>query len=200
MVLFGGMELLDSVFTFCACAGGLLFTIRAALVLLGSHGHDGSFDHGDTPTDHGDGLDSDQGFTLLTIQGISSFFLLFGLVGLAMHRQSEFGPIVSLLTACVAGLGTMVLIAKIVSAMARLQSDGSFDIKETIGSEGIVYLRIPADGVGKVHVTAQKRLREYNAKSSEGHEIKTGEQITVLWIEEDDVLVVEKRDDILNLT
>jgi len=78
----------------CTVVGGVLFILRAILFALGA-GHDGDV-HVDV---HGDmGMEGDfdlngnvdhiaePGLRLVSLQGITGFFLMFGLVGLAMSR------------------------------------------------------------------------------------------------------------------
>jgi membrane-bound ClpP family serine protease len=61
-----------------------------------------------------------------------------------------------------------------------------------LGSGGSVYLRIPADGSGQVQVEVDGRLQIFDAVSAKKEEIKTGDQITVVWVQDNGVLVVEK--------
>ncbi len=56
---------------------------------------------------------------------------------------------------------------------------------------GTVYLTIRAQGTGKVQITLQGRPREFEAVAKDGAEIKTGERIKVLEVN-NSVLVVEK--------
>lgn len=199
--LFGSLTLLDRFFGSCALLGGVLFLIRFSLMFVGSADHGGDVHGGDAHSDisgdahsefQGDQQDSSNSFKLISIQGITAFFSLFGLIGLAMHLQSGFGPILSLFVASFAGLAGMWLMAWIFRVMIGLQSDGTVQLSESVGMDGEVYLTIPADGIGKIIVAIQGRLREYQARTYDDFEIKTGEKVTVLWVEENEILVVQK--------
>ena len=50
-----------------------------------------------------------------------------------------------------------------------LQSDGTIDMDDSIGSVGTIYLRIPEGGSGQIQVESGNAMRTYNAKSEDGH-------------------------------
>ena len=54
--------------------------------------------------------DSDIGFRMISLQGLSAFFMMFGLVGLALYRQSQVGVIISIVGAVAAGMGSVWVI------------------------------------------------------------------------------------------
>jgi len=84
--------------------------------------------------------------------------------------------------------------AKVMQWLMRLQSDGTLKIKNALGQTGQVYIRIPAgeQGMGKVNVTVQERLCEFDAVTEESEMIKTGEMVYVTDVRAGNVLVVEK--------
>jgi hypothetical protein len=194
---------LEKLFLVCAVAGGILFVIRLVLQFLGgdSSGHQdmGSpvdMVHTDVGTGHAcdgtSGHDAYLSFKLLSFQGLTAFFMMFGLVGLAMMRQSGQGPVLSLAAATGAGLGTVWIIGLMFRKAGSLQSSGNIDMHNAVGQEGEVYLTIPPAGIGKARVTIQERLRIYDAISKDKTEIKTGQRIRVAEVTPQDVLVVQK--------
>jgi membrane-bound ClpP family serine protease len=184
---FSGLEIL---FLICAAIGGGLFVSRFILQLAGAHdaGVDTDLEVGHADVDH---LDADVSFKLLTLQGLTAFFMMFGLVGFALLRESHVGGGLALAGALAAGLGTVWLIGKLFTSIKKLQSSGTLDNAAAIGEQGSVYLTIRAGGRGKVHVSLKGRMREFEAVSKNGEEIRTGERVTVLE-ENNSVLVVEK--------
>jgi membrane protein implicated in regulation of membrane protease activity len=193
-------EGLEKLFMISAVAGGVLFVIRLVMQFLGgdtgAH-HDmgapvdvgGGDIHGDTVADSSDAYLS---FKLLSFQGLTAFFMMFGLVGLAMMRQTDRQEILSLVVAVAAGLATVWLISFIFRKAGGLQSSGNIDMKNAVGQQGEVYLGIPAAGIGKARITVQDRLRIYDAVSKDKTEIKTGQRVRVLEVTPQDVLVVER--------
>jgi len=193
-------EGLEKLFMVCAVAGGVLFAVRLVLQFLGGDtgGHHdisspvdvgGTDIHGDTAAD---GSDAYLSFKLLSFQGLTAFFMMFGLVGLAMMRQTDGQEILSLVVALAAGLVTVWFIGLIFRKAGGLQSSGNIDVRNAIGHEGEVYLSIPGAGIGKTKITIQDRLRIYEAVSKDKTEIKTGQRVRVVEVTPQDVLVVEK--------
>jgi len=185
-------------FLLCALIGGTLFMVRLVLQFVGGDTDmdaDGDIDIDmDGDVDVGDGGDTDISFKLLSLQGITSFALMFGLVGLAMMRQSGRNAIWALVAATVAGSATFWLMQWIFNKAKVLQSSGNIKMKNAVGKEGDVYLTIHPHGTGKVRVSIQNHLKVWNATTDSNHEIKTGERVRVTGVVSGTVLVVEKVD------
>ncbi len=135
---------------------------------------------------------SDVSFHFISVQGLTAFFMMFGWVGLALIRDSLMPGWVATIGGIAAGSLMVWLLAQMFKFVGRLQSDGTARIKTAMGTGGSVYLRIPAEGSGQVQVEVDGRLRICDAVSAKKEEIKTGEQITVVWIQDNGILVVEK--------
>jgi len=86
----------------------------------------------------------------------------------------------------------MVVVARIVMEMQKLQSSGTMQMSNAIGQEGRVYLTIPEKGSGKVSIVIQGGLRELEAVSAAGERIPTGETVRVVRVVSNRVLVVER--------
>ena len=162
--------------------------VRFVIQLFGGSDADTDLEVGHADVDH---IDADVSFKLLTLQGMTAFFMMFGLVGFAMVRESHASGAIALAGALAAGTGTVWLIGRIFSSVRKLQSSGTVDNAGAIGEQGTVYLTIRAQGTGKVHVAMRGRPREFEATAKDGAEIKTGERIRVLEVN-NSVLVVEK--------
>lgn len=166
--------MLDTLFLVCAVAGGAVFALRTLLMLLG-FGDDHPLHHDGDAT--GDG---DAGTRLLSIQGVSAFLMMFGLVGLALLRQSGVPGIAAATLALVAGFGSMWGIAQVFHLMRRLQSSGTLDLRRAIGKEGVVYLTIRPGQGGQVQVAVQGRLGVFEARADGDREISTGRNVRVV--------------------
>ncbi len=177
-------------FLICAVIGGIFVIIRFIMLLIGlDHGMSSDADIGGHDLD-GHHADSDIGFKFLSIQGITSFLMMFGLVGLALYRQSRMGTIISMAGGFAAGTASVWMIAKMFSLVLRLQSSGTIPIESAVGSQGKVYMTIPENGVGRVLINVRSSLREYDATSQNSQPIDTGVPVRVVWVE-GNVLVVE---------
>jgi membrane protein implicated in regulation of membrane protease activity len=187
--LFSSFSGLQIFFLACAAIGGILFFVRLILQLFGSD-HDMD---SDLELDHGDAghMDSDTSFRILTLNGLTSFFIMFGLAGLALYKQTALGTLFSIVGAAGVGVSTVWLLGKIIASAKKLQSSGTIEVVGAIGSEGTVYTTIPASGTGSVQIIVRDRLREFDAVSHNKEEIRTGERIKVVWVN-GNILVVEK--------
>jgi len=162
---------LEFFFLVCALIGGVLLVMRLLLMVIGFGGDSDSLDlhHADT----------DVGFKLLSIQGITAFLTMFGLVGFSVLRGTSLGATVAVMAAMIAGLGSAWIIGRVFIAMLGLQSSGSVGIAQAVGCTGTVYSNIPKQGSGSVQITIAQRLREFDAVSENGEELATGTSIKV---------------------
>ncbi len=196
MLLFiAEMSGLERLFVLCAAFGTILFVVRLALMFLGGgHGDaDGAAaDSPDMPTaGMHDLADSDISFKALSLQGITAFFMMFGLVGWAMIRQGSIPAVWCIVGGTAAGLATVWVMKKIFQMAGKLQSSGTLNLQNAVGQEGTVYLTIHAGQTGKVQIALQGRLSVLNAAAVGQEEIKTGQVVRVVRVSAD-TLVVEK--------
>lgn len=175
---------LHDFFMVLALLGGSLFLVQLLLSMLGA---------GDADIDvHSTGHTSaDTAFKLLSLQGLTAFFGMFGLTGLAMSMESGFSAPVSLLGALIGGSLTTFVIARIFRAAARLQSSGTLDLQNAVGHEAVVYLGIAPQKPGKVTLTVQGRLIEAEAVS-ERESFATGSTVKVVRVLPEGTLIVAR--------
>lgn len=175
--------------------GGTLFILRTGMLLFG-----GGFGEGDFDTDFDADVDAsfdeidhdatDASFKLLSLQGLTAFFMMFGLVGLALFHAG-LHVLITIMGGAIAGLFSVWLMSLVFTAMLGLQSDGTLDIQNAIGQVGEVYLIIPAKGTGQVHVAVQGSLRVFDAMAVDKKKIATGEKIKVVEVISGNLLLVE---------
>jgi membrane protein implicated in regulation of membrane protease activity len=159
----------EQLFLLSGIVGGLILILRLILTIAGLDHHSG------LDAVH---VDSDAGFQALSIQGISSFFAMFGAVGFTMYHNAGLGLVLALIGALAAGSFSLWVIQKLFRSMLRLQSSGTVSLYAAVGSEGSVYLTVGKDG-GSVQINFANRLREFDAVSSDGATLPTGTQIRV---------------------
>jgi membrane protein implicated in regulation of membrane protease activity len=165
--------------------GGLLFVVRLIIMFVG--GVDDA--DGDMDAAHSD---ADASFKILSLQGLTAFFMMFGLVALALFRQSGTSHGMALAGGVLAGCATVWIIGKIFLGMKRLQSDGTLKMENAVGKTGTAYLRIPAGGTGKAEIVVQGQLRVFDAVSDDHEEIPSGAKIEVVRLGGSDSVVVKK--------
>lgn len=196
-----GLELL---FAGCAVFGLVLFIIRLILMFAGmgggaadsadaGHIDAGSMDASGQGGDFYDGglHDSDLSFKTLSLQGITAFFMMFGLVGWAVLRQGNYAAWIPILCGTAAGAAAVWVMKKIFQLAGSLQSSGTMNLQNAVGQEGTVYLTIRPGKSGKVQVAFQDRLSVLEAITEGSEDIKTGQPIRVVGVSAGK-LVVEK--------
>ncbi|HOX07752.1 MAG TPA: hypothetical protein PK280_15235 [Planctomycetota bacterium] len=182
------MSNLEWVFLICAVVGGTVFVLKLLLQLFGA-----SVEHADLAVTHDvDGGDADASFKLLSLQSITAFLLMFGLTGFVMLRHAGLHPGWCVLGGAASGCLMVVLIGCVFKGFMRMQSSGTLDLRNAVGQEGTVYLRIPPGGTGKVQIPVQGRLLTLDAVSDAREELKSGERVKVGEVVSGGVLKVGK--------
>ena len=189
-----GLTWIEIIYWASTIIGGTLFLLRVVMMVAGGDIGDNSPDAlvdagGDIAA--GNHVDADISFQLLSVQGLTSFFMMFGLVGLALLKAG-LPLMVTVLGGMIAGLATVAVSGLIFSQMKRLQTEGTINIQNTVGTEGSVYLTIPKNGTGQVQIIAQGSLKIFDAVSNSKNVIATGEKIRVVGVAGGNTLIVEK--------
>ena len=174
----GGITGIDVFFAAMAVIGTILFTIYFALVLLGGVAEgladaipfvDASFE-----------LDAEGVFHMLTIQGLLSFMMMFGIFGLAVS-QGDYGALPAIMAGSIAGIASMWVVGKVFQAIAGLETDGTVVHNQAHGAKGTVYRTIKPGQSGQVQVEFQDALRTCEAVAEdETLTIETGNFILVV--------------------
>jgi len=188
--MFSQYTAVETFFLICAIIGGFFVVVKLIVQFLGmDHDVDTHVEMGaqDMDAHH---PDSDVAFRALSLQGITSFLMMFGLVGLALYHESGMGTLMSLLGGTAAGLSCIWVMGKLFAMISKLKSSGTITIDKTVGAQGEVYTNIPENGNGRVLIKVRNSLREYDAMSSDRTAIKTGTPVRVIWVD-GNVLVVE---------
>lgn len=181
---------LDQLFFYSAIVGGTLFLIQLVLLFVGGGGGV------DLDTDLGGGDAShaaaDASFKVLSLQGITTFVMMFGLVGMAMRIDEQAAPLASLAVAVAAGAGSTWVIGRIFFYFTRLQSTGNLDMKTAVGATGQVYLTVGPEKAGKVTITVGNRSLTLDAIVETGETLTTGTPIRVARVISDTTVSIEK--------
>jgi len=173
---FASHSFLEQVFLLSGTVGGIILLFRMILMIAG-------LDH------HSDvHVDSDAGFQALTVQGVSSFLTMFGIVGYTLFHGALVAAALAIFAGLGAGVFSMWLMQKIFRSMLRLQSSGTVSLFAAVGSVGTVYLTVSKEG-GRVQIDFANRLREFEAISADGSAIPTGTPIRVQGIEANTLVV-----------
>lgn len=156
---------------------------------------DGADDALDMPDDVDDISPADlDGFHIFTARTVISFFVAFGWMGVSL-ANTNLGAVWSMLISLGFGLLVMFLVALLMYGIYRLQSDGTADNRNAIGTAGMVYLAIPAErtGRGKVNLMLQGSYVERDAVTDEEAPLPYGTEVVVVGISGENTLVVSRK-------
>ena len=191
------------IFYTIAIASSLILVLQFIMTLVGM-GHDGldvDVAHGmDIPHDvdvpHGDFDGHGAGVGLLSTRTILAFFVGFGWAGvIAIHSSGSLFP--SLAIALLFGVIFMLVVFKMLSAIASLAESGNIDIRNAVGHAATVYTPIPPrrQGHGQIQVVVQGRLREFPAVTDDEATLATGSDIRVVEVTDGGTMLVRRMEE-----
>jgi hypothetical protein len=150
----------------------------------------------DIDTEAGDHHDGDEGgeFQIFTIKNFIVFFTVLGWGGLGFLEMGMAGWL-SMVLASVIGFIAMLIMASILYSMSKLVDSGTLKMRNAIGRNGEVYLRIPANkgGIGKITLNVQGSLRELDAITTDTQDIPSGSLVMVVDVINGNILLVTKQ-------
>ena len=135
---------------------------------------------------------SDWLFGVISFRTVVAALTFFGLSGMAAHSAHlDLGK--QLAIAMTSGLAAMYAMHALMRGMAKLAQDGTLRIERAIGKTGTVYLPIPANraNTGKIQISLQGRLEEFNAVTPVGARLPAGAKVVVTGVISGDTLEVE---------
>ena len=171
----------------------LIFIIQSVMTFLGADA-DTDFDVDvDTSMDGADLSNIEGGSNLYTFRNFVNFFLGFGWTAILLEGQVKSTALLIVIAALV-GVGLVAAVMYLFKWLSTMQQSGNINVyKAAVGCQGKCYLTIPAEraGEGKVQITIQGAVREYNAVT-DGDAIKTGTPIKVVEAINANTLLVEE--------
>jgi membrane protein implicated in regulation of membrane protease activity len=171
----------------------LVFLVQTVMTFLGADA-DTDFDVDvDTSADGGDLSNIEGGSNLYTFRNFVNFFLGFGWTAILLQSKISSTPLL-LLVAFLVGVALVAAVMWMFKWLSSMQQSGNINVFEAaVGCQGKTYLTIPGvrAGEGKVQITIQDAVREYNAVT-DGDTIPTGTPIKVAEVINANTLLVEE--------
>ena len=172
----------------------LIFIIQTVMTFLGADADSTDFDMDvDTSMDGSDLSNIDSGANLYTFRNFVNFFLGFGWTAIILQPSVKSTAVLVIISVLV-GIALVALVMYMFKWLYSMQQSGNINVyKSAEGCQGKCYLVIPGEraGEGKVQITIQGAVREYNAVT-DGDEIKTGASVKVLEAVDGNTLLVEE--------
>ena len=186
------LDLFARVYALIAVPATLVLILQTLLLFFGIGADDEGIDltgndQIDTPGDGGG-----DGLVLFSVRGIMAMLCVGGWSGLALYTSGAGRP-VTILVSLICGTAALFVIAYLMKAAMKLQSNGAIDLGSAIGKTGRVYIPIPANsmGSGKITLTLQERFIEADAVTTADRKLATGEPVRVVASDGMGMLVVE---------
>ena len=172
----------------------LIFVIQTVMTFLGADADGTDFDMDvDTSMDGSDLSNIEGGSNLYTFRNLVNFFLGFGWSAILLQPSVKSTALLIFVSVLV-GVALVVAVMYLFKWLSSMQQSGNINVyKSAVGCQGKCYLRIPGEraGEGKVQITIQGAVREYNAVT-DGDEIKTGTSVKVVEAIDGNTLLVEE--------
>ncbi len=171
----------------------LIFIIQSVMTFLGADA-DSNFDVDvDTSMDGSDLSNIEGGSNLYTFRNFVNFFLGFGWTAILLQGSVKSTALLVVI-AVIVGIALVAGVMYLFKWLSTMQQSGNINVyKAAVGCQGKCYLSIPGEraGEGKVQITIQGAVREYNAVT-DGDAIKTGTPVKVVEAIDANTLLVEE--------
>ena len=172
----------------------LVFIIQSVLTFIGADA-DSNFDVDvDTSMDGADLSNIDGGSNLYTFRNFVNFILGFGWSAILLQESVPSVPLRIILSVLI-GIALVAAVMYLFKWLSGMQQSGNINLqKSASGCEGKVYLTIPEgrSGSGKVQITINGAVREYDAVTESDTPLKTGTSIRVVDALDANTLLVEE--------
>lgn len=180
---------MDKFYLYVAVPASLILIIQTVMTFMGLSGEiDVDFD-GDGDVD----VTGETGLTIFSVRNLIAFFTFFGWSGVWLLGANVAKPLVIIISVIV-GLIFVGISMSLFFLISKMQRSGNINLNNAVGLVGEVYIRIPESRkqYGKVMLTVQGALGEYEAVTDEVLPISTGTQVQVVEVVSNSKLLVKK--------
>jgi len=168
----------------------VLFVIQMIMTFLGMGEHGGD---GDVAGDANADADTQLPLQFFTFRNFVNFFLGFSWTGISLYEAVENKLWLTLLGVFI-GLVLVTIVMALLYGLSKTIQSGNIDIKDAVGRNANVYFTIPAagKGTGKIQMSIQQAVREYDAITELNEPINTGSIVRVKGVIDGHTLLVER--------
>ena len=189
-----GLSLVMKILWGVTLTASLIFIIQSILTFIGADA-DADFDTDvDLSMDGTDLSNIDGGSNLYTFRNFVNFILGFGWSMILLQDSITSIPLLVIVSALI-GAALVAAVMYLFKLLAGMQQSGNINLqKSAAGCEGKVYLTIPENrsGAGKVQITINGAVREYDAVTENDEPLKTGTSIRVVDTVDASTVLVEE--------
>ncbi len=189
-----GLSLIMKILWGVTLAASLIFIIQSIMTFVGADA-DTNFDVDvDSSMDGADLSNIEGGSNLYTFRNFVNFLLGFGWSAILLQDNIPSTGLL-ILVSVIIGVALVAAVMYLFKWLSGMQQSGNINLqKSAAGCEGKVYLTIPAlrGGAGKVQITINGAVREYDAVTESEEPLKTGASIRVVDVIDASTLLVEE--------
>lgn len=177
---------LEKIYWALAIPSTLLFLIQLVTTFLV-----GDFDSDVPDADLEVEGDGGIGFQFFTFKNMVAFFMLFSWTGIAC-LDSGYSMLTTIIVSLLSGLAMMTVMATLFYYLSKLHQSGTLKIDRAVGKIGETYLRIPGKrgGFGKIQLTLQGSVHEFDALTDQEEDIPTGTIIQIIEVIDNSKMLV----------
>ena len=180
------LDTLDKIYWGLAIPSTLLFLFQLVTTFVG-----GAFDTDVPDADLEIETDDGVGFQFFTFKNMVAFFTLFSWTGIA-SLDSGYSVLTTIIISMLSGLAMMTVMAFMFYQISKLHQSGTLKIDRAVGKIGEAYLRIPGGrgGFGKIQLTIQGSVHEFDALTDQDEDIPTGTIIQIIEVIDNSKMLV----------
>lgn len=190
---FSDLGTAQQIFWGCALGASLIFIFQTTMMLIGIGGDSADFDGMDTDTGLAHGGIASEAMQMLSLRNMVNFFLGFGWGGVCLGKYIESNLLLTVVAVLI-GVAFVALFLFIFKQMMRLEHSGNIDLeRDIVGKEADVYLVIREGDRGKVQLSVNGSVHEYDAICADrSATIPTGARVRITSITGTDTVIVEQ--------
>jgi hypothetical protein len=164
----------------------VLFILQMVMTFIGMG------DHGEISGDSEVDTDVQMPFQFFTFRNFVNFFLGFSWTGISLYGAIENKVWLTLLCVII-GLVLVTIVMALLYALSKTTQSGNININNAVNKVATVYFTIPAagKGKGKIQLSVQQAVREYDAISELNEPIPTGSIVHVISVIDEHTLLVK---------
>lgn len=183
----------QQVFWGCALISSTFFILQTIMMLIGIGGDSADFESVDADTGMSEGGVTSEIMDMFTVRNFVNFLLGFGWGGVCLHDHIESTTLLTLAATAV-GLLFVAMFVFVYKQMMKLEHSGNISIeRDVIGKEADIYLIIRPGQCGKVQLSINGSVHEYEAVAKDATaEYATGDRVRIVGRTGNSTLVVEK--------
>ena len=175
---YNSLTTLELIYFYIACIATVFLIVQIVLACLSFGGGADA----DIDVDVDGDFDVDAGVSIFTVKSLTAFFAVGSWVGLLMCSILPHLQWLSAIIAVICGFAAMMMVFFIMRWIAKLQTNGLFDMENLIGKTATVYVSIPQKrtGRGKITLTAQGKYVELDAICDEEEKILVDQIVEIV--------------------